>query len=123
MRRPARSSIAVHHDLPLIDRNVIALTSLAPGRHEMDTSGRHLHRQRILFPTAARINGGPSDRWASFTNLRAERGVTQATYLPSPEAIEDSRCSRRTSARSMVSRGVCRQYDHARRDEQIPRER
>ena len=41
------------NDLPLIDRNLIALTSLAPGVTEMDDHAEPTVPARTLFPTAA----------------------------------------------------------------------
>ena len=78
------------NDLPLIDRNVIALTSLAPGVTEMDDqcdatcTGTNFVSNGSRGSTADILTDG-----ASVTNSEPNGGVTQATYLPSPEAIEE----------------------------------
>src|SRR5229473_4724872 len=78
------------NDLPLIDRNVIALTSLAPGVTEMDDqcgadcTGTNFVSNGSRGSTADILTDG-----ASVTNSEPNGGVTQATYLPSPEAVEE----------------------------------
>jgi len=78
------------NDLPLIDRNVIALTSLAPGVTAMDDqcdatcTGTNFVSNGSRGSTADILTDG-----ASVTNSEPNGGVTQATYLPSPEAIEE----------------------------------
>ena len=78
------------NDLPLIDRNVITLTSLAPGVTEMDDqcdatcTGTNFVSNGSRGSTADILTDG-----ASVTNSEPNGGVTQATYLPSPEAIEE----------------------------------
>src|SRR3954453_22528855 len=78
------------NDLPLIDRNVVALTSLAPGVTAMDDQ---------CYPTCTGTNfvsngsrGSTADiltDGASVTNSEPNGGITAATYLPSPEAVEE----------------------------------
>ena len=78
------------NDLPLIDRNVITLTSLAPGVTEMDDqcdatcTGTNFVSNGSRGSTADILTDG-----ASVTNSEPNGGVTQATYVPSPEAIEE----------------------------------
>ncbi|MBI3477722.1 MAG: carboxypeptidase regulatory-like domain-containing protein [Acidobacteria bacterium] len=78
------------NNLPLIDRNVIALTSLAPGVTEMDDqcdatcTGTNFVSNGSRGSTADILSDG-----ASVTNSEPNGGITQATYLPSPEAIEE----------------------------------
>ena len=78
------------NNLPLIDRNVIALTSLAPGVTEMDEqcgadcTGTNFVSNGSRGATADILTDG-----ASVTNSEPNGGITQATYLPSPEAIEE----------------------------------
>ncbi|MGC2182916.1 MAG: carboxypeptidase regulatory-like domain-containing protein [Terriglobales bacterium] len=78
------------NDLPLIDRNVITLTSLAPGVTEMDEqcdatcTGTNFVSNGSRGSTADILTDG-----ASVTNSEPNGGVTQATYVPSPEAIEE----------------------------------
>src|SRR5262249_17495167 len=78
------------NDLPLIDRNVIALTSLAPGVTEMDDqcdascTGTNFVSNGSRGSTADILTDG-----ASVTNAEPNGGVTQATYLPAPEAFEE----------------------------------
>ncbi len=78
------------NNLPLIDRNVIALTSLAPGVTEMDEqcgadcTGTNFVSNGSRGSTADILTDG-----ASVTNSEPNGGITAATYLPSPEAIEE----------------------------------
>ncbi len=78
------------NDLPLIDRNVIALTSLAPGVTEMDDqcdatcTGTNFVSNGSRGSTADILTDG-----ASVTNSEPNGGITAATYVPSPEAIEE----------------------------------
>ena len=78
------------NDLPLIDRNVIELTSLAPGVTEMDDqcgstcTGTNFVSNGSRGSTADILTDG-----ASVTNSEPNGGVTAATYLPSPEAVEE----------------------------------
>jgi hypothetical protein len=78
------------NNLPLIDRNVIALTSLAPGVTEMDEqcdatcTGTNFVSNGSRGSTADILADG-----ASVTNSEPNGGITAATYLPSPEAIEE----------------------------------
>jgi hypothetical protein len=78
------------NDLPLIDRNVVSLTSLAPGVTEMDEqcgadcTGTNFVSNGSRGSTADILTDG-----ATVTNSEPNGGITQATYLPSPEAIEE----------------------------------
>ncbi|MBZ5689328.1 MAG: TonB-dependent receptor [Acidobacteriia bacterium] len=78
------------NDLPLIDRNVVQLTSLAPGVTPMDDqcgadcTGTNFVSNGSRGATADILMDG-----ASVTNSEPNGGITQATYLPSPEAVEE----------------------------------
>ena len=78
------------NDLPLIDRNVIALVNLAPGVTEMDDqcdatcTGTNFVSNGSRGATADILTDG-----ASVTNSEPNGGITAATYVPSPEAIEE----------------------------------
>jgi len=77
------------NDLPLIDRNAMALTTLAPGVTEMDDQcggcgGTNYVSNGSRGATADILTDG-----ASVTNAEPNGGITQATYVPSPEAIEE----------------------------------
>ena len=78
------------NDLPLIDRSVVDLTSLAPGVTEMDDqcgagcTGTNFVSNGSRGSTADILTDG-----ASVTNSEPNGGITQATYLPSPEAVEE----------------------------------
>ncbi|MGC1452065.1 MAG: TonB-dependent receptor, partial [Candidatus Sulfotelmatobacter sp.] len=78
------------NDLPLIERQVIDLVSLAPGVTEMDDqcpancTGTNFVSNGSRGSTADILTDG-----ASVTNAEPNGGVTQATYLPSPEAVEE----------------------------------
>jgi hypothetical protein len=78
------------NDLPLIDRQLVDLTSLAPGVTEMDDqcgagcTGTNFVSNGSRGSTADILSDG-----ASVTNSEPNGGITEATYLPSPEAVEE----------------------------------
>jgi hypothetical protein len=78
------------NDLPLISRNIVNLTSLAPGVTEMDDqcgadcTGTNFVSNGSRGSTADILIDG-----ASVTNSEPNGGITSATYLPSPEAVEE----------------------------------
>ena len=78
------------NDLPLIDRNVIELVYLAPGVTEMDDqcdvtcTGTNFVSNGSRGSTSDILTDG-----ASVTNSEPNGGITAATYLPSPEAVEE----------------------------------
>ena len=78
------------NNLPLIDRNVVQLTSLAPGVTAMDDqcdvtcTGTNFVSNGSRGSTADILTDG-----ASVTNSEPNGGITQATYVPSPEAVEE----------------------------------
>jgi hypothetical protein len=78
------------NDLPLISRNVVNLTSLAPGVTEMDEqcgadcTGTNFVSNGSRGSTADVLTDG-----ASVTNSEPNGGITSVTYLPSPEAVEE----------------------------------
>lgn len=78
------------NDLPLIDRNIETLTSLAPGVTEMDDQcpepclGTNFVSNGSRGATADFLLDG-----ASVTNSEPNGGITSVTYLPSPEAVEE----------------------------------
>jgi hypothetical protein len=83
------------NDLPLIDRYVVALAALAPGVTEMDDqcsefagggscTGTNFVSNGSRGSTADILSDG-----ASVTNSEPNGGITAATYLPSPEAVEE----------------------------------
>jgi hypothetical protein len=78
------------NNLPLIDRNVVTLTSLAPGVTEMDDqcdvtcTGTNFASNGSRGSTADILTDG-----ASVTNSEPNGGITSATYIPSPEAVEE----------------------------------
>src|SRR5437762_2983293 len=79
------------NDLPLIDRNILALTSLAPGVTEMgDQCGQVDCLSTNFVSNGSR--GASADfllDGASATNSEPNGGITSVTYLPSPEAVEE----------------------------------
>ncbi|HKV80507.1 MAG TPA: carboxypeptidase regulatory-like domain-containing protein, partial [Candidatus Sulfotelmatobacter sp.] len=78
------------NDLPLIDRNIEALTSLAPGVTEMDDQCQEPCLGTNFVSNGSR--GATSDILAdgvSVTNSEPNGGITSATYVPSPEAVEE----------------------------------
>ena len=109
------------NDLPLIDRNVIALVNLAPGVTEMDDqcdatcTGTNFVSNGSRGSTADILTDG-----ASVTNSEPNGGITAATYLPSPEAVEEFKVEQTNfSAEYGFLRRVGGQHDHALGHEQV----
>ena len=78
------------NDLPLIDRSVASLTSLAPGVTEMDDQCKEPCLGTNFVSNGSR--GATADilaDGASATNSEPNGGITSATYLPSPEAVQE----------------------------------
>ncbi len=80
------------NDLPLIDRYVMDLTSLTPGVTEADDqcstgcTGTNFVSNGSRNSTADVLMDG-----ATITNFEPNGGVTQVTYTPSPEAVDEFR--------------------------------
>ena len=77
------------NNLPLVDRYVMDLTYLAPGVTSMDDQcpncgGTNFVSNGSRGATADILMDG-----ASITNFEPNGGVTEATYTPSPEAVEE----------------------------------
>ncbi len=79
------------NDLPLIDRNVQDLIYLAPGVNDqsdensvMDTNGTNFISNGSRGASADILMDG-----ATVTNFEPNGGITYATYVPSPEAVEE----------------------------------
>ncbi|HEX4427248.1 MAG TPA: carboxypeptidase regulatory-like domain-containing protein [Terriglobales bacterium] len=79
------------NDLPLIDRAVTDLTYLAPGvgdmsdqNHAGDTGGTNFVSNGSRGASSDILSDG-----ASVTNSEPNGGITQGTYIASPEAIEE----------------------------------
>ncbi len=78
------------NDLPLIDRNIESLTSLAPGVTAMDDQCPEPCLGTNFVSNGSR--GAQADillDGASVTNSEPNGGITAVTYLPSPEAVEE----------------------------------
>ena len=80
------------NDLPLVDRYVMDLTSLTPGVTEADDqcstgcTGTNFISNGSRNSTADVLMDG-----ATVTNYEPNGGITQVTYTPSPEAVEEFR--------------------------------
>ena len=80
------------NDLPLINRSVMNLTYLAPGVTDADDQCSEVQG---CTGTNFIINGSRTSGadvlldGASATNFEPNGGITQVTYLPSPEAVEE----------------------------------
>ena len=80
------------NDLPLINRSVMNLTYLAPGVTDADDQCSEVQG---CTGTNFVINGSRQSSadvlldGASATNFEPNGGITQVTYLPSPEAVEE----------------------------------
>ena len=89
------------NDLPLIDRNIESLTSLAPGVTEMDDQCPEPCIGTNFVSNGSR--GAQADillDGASVTNSEPNGGITAVTYLPSPEAVEEFKVEQTNLARN-----------------------
>ncbi|MGA2646729.1 MAG: carboxypeptidase regulatory-like domain-containing protein [Candidatus Sulfotelmatobacter sp.] len=78
------------NDLPLIDRYVLDLTYLTPGVTDMSDQN-HIGDTGTNFVSNG-SRGASADilmDGASITNFEPNGGITQVTYVPSPEAVEE----------------------------------
>ena len=83
------------NDLPIIDRTVTALTNLSAGVTDADDQCSEFAGQGRCTGTNFVSNGSRGSSadilsdGASITNFEPNGGVTQAVYVPSPEAVEE----------------------------------
>ncbi|HTQ97323.1 MAG TPA: TonB-dependent receptor, partial [Candidatus Acidoferrum sp.] len=77
------------NDLPLIDRYVMDLTYLAPGVTNMDDQCPNCGGTNFVSNGSRGASADILMDGASVTNFEPNGGVTQATYTPSPEAVEE----------------------------------
>ncbi len=78
------------NDLPLVDRYVLDFVSLAPGINNMSDSNSVGDTGTNFVSNGSR--GASADiliDGASITNFEPNGGITQATYTPSAEAVEE----------------------------------
>ena len=100
---------------------MIALVNLAPGVTEMDDQcDVHLHRHEFCFQRQPRLTADILTDGASVTNSEPNGGITAATYLPSPEAVEEFKVEQTNfSAEYGFSGCVGGQHGHALGHEQL----
>jgi hypothetical protein len=77
------------NDLPLIDRYVMDLTFLTPGVTEMDDQCKNCGGTDFVSNGSRGATADILMDGASTTNFEPNGGVTQATYTPSAEAVEE----------------------------------
>jgi Carboxypeptidase regulatory-like domain len=78
------------NDLPLIDRYVMDLTSLAPGITPADDQCTVSCTGTNFVSNGSRQSGADILMdGATITNYEPNGGITNATYIPSPEAVEE----------------------------------
>jgi outer membrane receptor protein involved in Fe transport len=77
------------NDLPLIDRNVMDLTYLAPGVTDVDDQCPNCGGTNFVSNGSRGASADILSDGASITNFEPNGGVTQAVYVPSPEAVEE----------------------------------
>ncbi|ABF41574.1 Cna B-type protein [Candidatus Koribacter versatilis Ellin345] len=77
------------NDLPLISRYVMDLTYLAPGVADMDDQCPNCGGTNFVSNGSRGASADILLDGASTTNFEPNGGVTQATYSPSPEAVEE----------------------------------
>src|SRR5581483_5414006 len=88
-------NLKIINDLPLVDRYVMDLVSLTPGVTEADDqcstgcTGTNFVSNGSRNSTADVLMDG-----ATVTNYEPNGGVTQVTYTPSPEAVDEFRVER-----------------------------
>ena len=78
------------NDLPLIDRYVLDLTYLTPGVTDQSDANSISDTGTNFISNGSR--GASADilmDGASITNFEPNGGITQVTYVPSPEAVEE----------------------------------
>jgi hypothetical protein len=77
------------NDLPLIDRQAMDLTYLSPGVTEVDDQCKGCGGTNFISNGSRGATADILTDGASVTNFEPNGGVTQATYIPSPEAIDE----------------------------------
>lgn len=77
------------NDLPLVDRYVMDLTYLAPGITDMDDQCHNCGGTNFVSNGSRGASADILMDGASITNFEPNGGVTEATYTPSPEAVEE----------------------------------
>jgi Carboxypeptidase regulatory-like domain/TonB dependent receptor len=77
------------NDLPLVDRYVMDLTYLAPGVTDMDDQCHNCGGTNFVSNGSRGASADILMDGASITNFEPNGGVTEATYTPSPEAVEE----------------------------------
>ena len=77
------------NDLPLVSRDVTELTFLAPGVTDMDDQCHNCGSTNFASNGSRGASADILMDGASATNFEPNGGVTQAVYIPSPEAVEE----------------------------------
>jgi|CZKR01.1.fsa_nt_gi hypothetical protein len=77
------------NDLPLINRDVTELTYLSPGVNDMDDQCHNCGATNFVSNGSRGASADILMDGASVTNFEPNGGVTQAVYIPSPEAVEE----------------------------------
>src|ERR1700682_916195 len=77
------------NNLPLVDRNVMDLTYLAPGVTNMEDQCPNCGGTNFVSDGSRGASADILMDGASVTNFEPNGGVTEATYTPSPEAVEE----------------------------------
>ncbi len=77
------------NNLPLVDRYVMDLTYLAPGVNDMDDQCHNCGGTNFVSNGSRGASADILMDGASITNFEPNGGVTEATYTPSPEAVEE----------------------------------
>ena len=77
------------NDLPLVDRYVMDLTFLAPGVTTMDDQCPNCGGTNFVSNGSRGASADILMDGASITNFEPNGGVTEATYTPSSEAVEE----------------------------------
>jgi len=77
------------NDLPIIDRDVTELTYLTAGVTDMDDQCHNCGSTDFVSNGSRGASADILMDGASVTNFEPNGGVTQAVYIPSPEAVEE----------------------------------
>ena len=110
------------NDLPLVDRYVLDLVYLTPGVTDMSDAnsvgdtGTNFVSNGSRGATADILMDG-----ATITNFEPNGGITQVTYTPSPEAVDEFKVRAVELQRGVrFFRRLGGQHDHAFRHQQLP---
>ncbi len=112
------------NDLPLIGRDVTELTFLAPGVTDMDDQCHNCGGTNFVSNGSRGASADVLIDGASATNFEPNGGVTEITYAPSPEAVEEFKVQAVELQRGVwLLRGIGGEHGYAFRHQLFSRKR